>query len=397
MFGATPVGFIKKSEPDILLDLRQNARLPEFFGENVDLSDGSVVDIFIRLFAKSFSENWDAMESAFYNAYLDTAEGINLDRLAGLIGIIRKIALKEQVTIQFTGSSFTVIPLGFLVQSIRGVVFVTNEELTLSNLGTGSVLAVAQLAGLTNRVESNELTEIVTPIANLDSCNNAEPSGGGGELESDAELRARIRDFVASDDSVGDNIRAKILKDIDIKSCNYVENPYSTVQNGMPEHSLHFLIEGASNLKIAELLFKYKPEGIELIGDISVNYLDSETGQTALIKFSRPQYLDLFFKITILSKADWIVDNIESIKIAIAKRIGGTYTAPDSTITEYKLSGQSLITSFEFYKDFQSISGIVDLEILFGSSLIDRTHVSVSVPGGYVGRVDSTNIEVIVT
>jgi uncharacterized phage protein gp47/JayE len=394
MFGATPLGFIRKTEDQLISDLEQRAR--ELFGNDIDLSPLEPLGAFIRLQAFALSENWQAFENNYYASYLDTANGVDLDRLGQFAGIPRKQAQTEKVILLFTGSNSIVIPIGFLVQTPSGVLYRTIESKTIES-GTASVQAESDLVGTVSRVTSNQLTEIVTPVVGIDSVTNPIASSGGALVESDGDYRARILasvGFIKNSGAV-DYIKIKLEEAEFIQSTYIAENNKPIEFNGMPANSLSFTILGGSDSEVAELIYQFKPAGVQTVGVITVA-VPTGYGDTIDILFSRPSYLDIYVEVTIEPDSGWTIDNIPLIKTALVKYIGGIDTI-DTESTEYKGLGIGEdVVAWKSYSNMRDIPGIKNLQILFGTSsgLINQT--GISVPVNQIAKTVTANIEVVV-
>lgn len=395
-YGATPQGFIKKTEDVLIAELEQKAREPEFFGSDVDLSPYSPIGIFIRLMANALNGNWEAFENNYYASFLDTCNGIDLDRLGRFAGIPRKQAQTEKVILTFSGSNSVTIPSGYLVQTPSGVLYRTIESKTIAS-GTADVQAESDLIGTVSRVTSGQLTEIVTPLVGIDSVTNSAASSGGALVESDGDYRARILasvGFIKNSGAV-DYIKIKLEEAEFIQSTYIAENNKPIEFNGMPANSLSFTVLGGTDSEVAELIYKYKPAGVQTVGDITVA-VPTGYGDTIDILFSRPSYLDIYVEVTIEPDSGWTIDNIPLIKTALVKYIGGVDTI-DMDSTEYKGLGIGEdVVAWKSYSNMRDIPGIKNLQILFGTSpsLINQT--GISVPVNQIAKTVTVNIEVIV-
>ena len=393
-YGATPQGFLVKTEDVLIAELEQRAR--ELFGNDIDLSPLEPLGAFIRLLSFALSGNWQAFEGNYYTSYIDTAEGVNLDRLGQFAGIPRKSAQTEKVTLTFSGSNAIVIPVGFLVQTPSGVLYRTIESKTIE-AGTVNVQAESDLVGTASRVTSGQLTEIVTPQVGIDSVTNASGSSGGALVESDGDYRARILasvGFIKNSGAV-DYIKIKLEESEFIQSTYIAENNRPIEYNGMPANSLSFTVLGGTDLEVAELIYKYKPAGVQTIGDITVS-VPTGFGDTVDVKLSRPSYLDIYIEVTIEPDSGWVAGNIPLIKTALVKYIGGIDTV-DGEDTEYKGLGIGEdVVAWKSYSNMRDIPGIKNLNILFGTSpsVIDQT--GISVPVNQIAKTLTANIEVIV-
>jgi len=392
MFGITPQGFVRKPKEQILADLYLLAQSE--FGADIDLSDFSPMGHFCKMFAESQNELWELFEDYFYQSYIDTAVGVHLDRLGSLAGLSRKSPQKESVDVVFVGEDYTDIPAGFLIQSKSRKQFVTTERAVITS-GTVTVSAIALEDGLDSRVTADQLTEIVTPMAGLDSVSNPESSLGGAELESDADYRARIINTIEtlSQNNSGsiDYIQTVILNEDDVTTCNVIENPYSVEYNDMPPHSIHVLVGGGSESRVAELIFNLKPAGIETIGEILVNH--SHNGVIHPIKFSRPTYTDVYVRVTVYTLPEWDSANVDLIKRKIVQVIGGVDNTVDPPVEYSTQYNQATITAWTLYPALKEITGFSDLDIEFSSDDITY-YKTLPVLSGTFARTNTDDIVV---
>jgi uncharacterized phage protein gp47/JayE len=396
-YGASLNGFRRKTENEILVSLQERAKLPDFFGTEVDLSPYSPIGIIISLIAKSIAENWEALEANYYSAYLDTATGIGLDRLGG---IPRKLASKEKVKIVATGQKYTEIPSGFLIQTLSGIVFQTVESKVILET-TVEIQAEAIITGIASRVIENSLTEIVTPIAGLDSITNPEISSGGSIAESDAEYRARIFDYIDLIKSSGSLPYMKIMLEEKsyINSAFIRENTLPAIQDNMPANSIEFTILGGTNQEVAETIYALKPAAVKTLGNISIS-VSTGYGDTQVIKFYRPTYVDIYAKVQINVDSNiWTSANVQLIKTAIVKYIGGvdTYLVnSENVITEYSGLGIGKnVVSWQAFNNIINIGGIINLTLLFGKTYLNRINTMILIGNKEIPRIVTSNIEVL--
>lgn len=394
MAGATQTGFIKKSFEEIKQELETRARLPEFFGSTADLSAYSPLGQIVSVFALVVSENWEYLEYNYYNSYLDTATGVNLDRLGKLVGITRKPALPETVILQFAGSEYTIIPTGFQIQTLSGIIYQTTETKSITG-GLATVQASAVNTGTISRVASAQLTEFVTPISGLDTVTNPDASSGGAVVESDADYRTRIQNSVGFIKNSGaiNYIKLKMEEASFVSSIFIQENSLPTEQNGIPANSLAFTVQGGTDLEVATLIYTLKPAGVRTVGTETVS-VPTGFGDSQTIQFSRPSYLDIYARIEIEKDSYWVVGSETQIKTSIVQYIGGVDTI-DGETTEYKGLGiGKRVISWQAF-GYIKVSGIVNLTILFGTSPIAINQTTVNVTNSQIARIATANIEVV--
>ena len=114
MAGITPEGISIKRMSEVLADLRDRAK-PIFQdlvppGEMVDTSDSSTIGRLTALYSVPISDLWELAEQV-YNAFdPNSAQGIALDNLVALLGVVRRDSTNSVVTLNVWGTEGTYIP-----------------------------------------------------------------------------------------------------------------------------------------------------------------------------------------------------------------------------------------------------------------------------------------------
>jgi phage-related baseplate assembly protein len=123
-----------------------------------------------------------------------------LDYLGQLVGVTRLPAQGAECTLQFTLAQTSVnpftIPAGTLIGTQDGqFVFATNDNLViLANSTTGTVFATCTTTGATaNNYAIGQVSVQLTPNSLISAVTNTTVTSGGGSIETDAHLRARIQ------------------------------------------------------------------------------------------------------------------------------------------------------------------------------------------------------------
>ena len=138
-------------------------------------------------------------------SFLDTATGLNLDRLVfDRYGLVRKPAAAALGTVQFTSAtgaaSTFAIPVQTKLVTADGTQFETTQPatFTLGSNGPVTVPVRSVLAGTTQQAGIGEINTLLSPVpgavADL-SVTNALATAGAADPETDAELRERARRF----------------------------------------------------------------------------------------------------------------------------------------------------------------------------------------------------------
>ncbi len=163
-----------------------------------DRNPGSVVRTLAESFAREYAVLSLQMEAVYRAAFLETAEGDDLDNVAALVGIERRTDLVASGELDFTRSSpapaDVSIPEGTLVSTadVPAVTVETTEARTLRS-GTLSVTAPvrAMVPGAAGVAGAGTLTVMHRPLLGIERVANPQPLAFRGGAETDAALRRR--------------------------------------------------------------------------------------------------------------------------------------------------------------------------------------------------------------
>jgi uncharacterized phage protein gp47/JayE len=178
MAGVTTAGFVTKRFPEILEELQAQA-VPLFQdlvtpGDVVDTSDSSVLGRLIGLTTPSLTELWEAAQEVYAAFDPNQAQGVALDNLVALGGLVRDEANPTTLSGLAWGEAFTEIPSGSLVKGTTGTMQyqVTNvvtldttdvvgagfeiTDTTVGNTYSISLVSYAGIASLTTTAISGD-------------------------------------------------------------------------------------------------------------------------------------------------------------------------------------------------------------------------------------------------
>lgn len=191
------------TQQDLFLAGRREALLqPTRFAKAIIDTEGSDVHVVLQSSAAMGEEVARYLQSALNDLALATARGEALDRwVFDRYQLRRQEATPAVVTLTLTRSDtsfgFTV-PKGSKFGTQDGVVFVTQVDVPFAE-GEGGpleVLATSEKTGTTVNVAAGTITQVLTPQEDPTlAVTNDEPAAGGAERESDADFRARAREF----------------------------------------------------------------------------------------------------------------------------------------------------------------------------------------------------------
>jgi len=164
---------------------------------------------------------------------------------------------------------------------------------------------------------ANSLTEIVTPVTNWDSINNAGAGLTGRNVETDSEVRIRrwvsILNGLATDQSIAESIFNNVTG---VTAVSVISNRSDIVDiDGRDAHSFESIVVGGGDTTIAEEILRTQPAGIQSFGNTTEIVNDSQ-GVPQTINFSRPvnQYIHVRISRSLYSEESYPANGDELIK-----------------------------------------------------------------------------------
>lgn len=322
-YGVTKYGFKRKPYTEILEDKQARARA--FFGEDIDLSDRSPLGLFIQVIAWEESRLWEVAEDVYYSAYIDDAEGKQLDSAVKYTAITRKGPQPAKATVVIVGDEGTEVqPDNLIVGTKTGINFKPTENVMLKAEPT-ELEVECMIPGEIGNVPANSITEIVMQGAglNINSVNNPEPARGGQETEDDMELRDRYyRSLSRGGSSSRVAVEAALLDIPTVKDAVVEENDTMEEKNGIPPKCIAPYVFGGDDTDIAQTILQKKAGGIQSFGTVQIEVEDSK-GYKHMIGFSRPESKEIYVKIAVSKNAQYPADGDKQIRTAVIKYIGG--------------------------------------------------------------------------
>jgi uncharacterized phage protein gp47/JayE len=283
---------------------------------------------------------------------------------AEILNGLKEAVISDKVTADVSGAY-----LEIKTNDIR-----TPSNLTLSsNLTTESVTAAVNFESTENGeiiLPDGTITEIVTGVVGLLSVSNLSGYIAGNLKESDAELRKSYADkiFMRSLTMV-ESVNSAILINVQGVSAvaGYENDTDRYDADGRPPHSVEFIVEGGENLQIASQILAKKAAGINTFGDVVID-MTGKNGENIPVRFNRPSYLYVWFKVGITLKKNMGLPAgyADIIKESIIEQVKSLGIAED-------------IVSQEFLNDiYAQIPGIayIDIPMFF-------THDTAEMPGAY--------------
>lgn len=289
-----------------------------------------------------------------WNANAATIEAA-LNSLSKLDGVTVSGTIATILTITFAGNSGKIDqPLLEVTDNnlLNGVTALTSTVLEVTpGVAQGKVNAEANDDGAIT-APGYSLTVIDTPVAGLSRVLNIEDATVGRSVEEDADYR--IRSKVAqkgSGSGTVEAIRAKLLEVSGVTQAIVFENTTLVVDgNGLPAKSFRAYVQGGADQDILDKIWLAKGGGIQPDGIVTGNITDSQ-GIIHLMKFSRPDVIEIYITIEITTDSRFPADGEAQVRAALAAYVNSLDI------------GSDVIVYPALMASINNIVGIIDVEI----------------------------------
>ena len=385
-YGIDENGFTIKPYDAILDSLKLYAK--QYLGDDIALGVDSRLLRFLQAVSYLFDNAWQLGEDIYSSAYLDFATGNSLDFVVALIGFQRIPAAKATGKVTFhrdvSGNEIT-IPKSTRIATVdETIMFKTTEVITMGAADTdasGNIEAV--LADASGNVTSSTITVIVDTVSGIDSVNNTNPTTGGRDKETDAELRLRVKTTAAA---IGagtlDAILARVRSEVyvpDVISAVIEGNDLDSSQNGLPAHSFRVTIYGGEDDDIAQAIFDTKPTGIRSFGDDSSGNATDQDDNEYVIYFRKATLEDIDASANVTTDGTDVSGN--DIKDAIK-----------AYINNLDISGNVIYN--KVVEAVMSIAGVADAAVQIGKTSGSLGTSNITIADDEVAQTDDDKITI---
>lgn len=333
----TTTGISAPAYSDILLSLQASFR--SIYGSDAYLEADSQDGQFLAIMAQAINDCNQAAIST-YNAFSPaTAQGTGLSSVVKINGLTRNVASNSTVSVTLTGQAGSVITNG-KVADVNGNLWNLPTTVTI---GAGGVVTVTATAVEPGDIQApvGSVTTIRTPSLGWQSVTNPSAASPGAPVESDTTLRQRQADSVAAPSlTVLQGCTAAIRAVPGVTEITVVENDTnSTNADGVPAHSIAYVVVGGDNTAIATAIYNKKGPGAGTYGTTSVTVVDS-FGTSNAIKFYRPTLYTIQVSVSIRTFAGYLTSYGDQLKQAIVDYINALPIGSDVLFTRLYLPAQ---------------------------------------------------------
>ena len=135
-YGVTQSGFSIKPL-DVLIS-EAAALSTSLFGTNIDVSDSSPLGKINQTVLTSMATQWEKLNTTYLAGFLDSASDVNLDKVAEVLGVWRKPAVRSTGYAVFYGTPGTTVPGSTIIKTVDDIpiIFNTDTSLVLADIIT---------------------------------------------------------------------------------------------------------------------------------------------------------------------------------------------------------------------------------------------------------------------
>lgn len=403
----TDTGFDRKELDDLRDDI--NALFIKRFGDGIDLDDSQTPGMLAGVLSEA-DDTLEKLAQGVYNSFFVLkSSGANLDDLAAELEVYRKPAVNAYVELQIDGyvdpDSPTIIPEETQFSTPDGQVFSTMADTTITQQATyvdsggntqpledddGNALGrqIVQAAAIETGTATNVMPNtIINPEDSIDgfyAVTNPSAATGGGDPETDDELRQRVlANRLNTPNSTPDGIQTAIKNLSGVTDVRLINNnTMSTDSYGNPAKSVHLYVIGGADADIIQTYFDYLPPQSNTIGSVMGTATDIG-GRQYIVAFDRAETVPVFIKVDIhIDDTKFDTDNgPASIKTNIVNYF--------DTLG----MGDKVLYSKLFAPAYSPV-GVTDVALTLGTSLDKLTEADVSVSDFQLAVTSSANIAV---
>lgn len=356
-FGLTSTGLVVPTYLELLdaiqIDFQRR------YGPNIPLTGNSNFGILSMIYAYHLAKYYQQLQMVFYSAYVTTATGTGLDRLASNANLHRYLATRSQTSLHIVTEEEYLIQIGTQFETDGGTVFNTMDNVITEQQADGTYAvdarAIADDYGAYTNVPADTITIVTDPDADIVSVTNPKESNGGIDDERDDELRRRIiSETVANPSATINGIKSALLNVAGVRQVGDVQNQTGETDSyGNPPYTVHIYVLGGAKDDILAALGKYSGFGPLFTGSESGQVADV-TGDLKTYYFDYATPVSIYVNVALKTNSNWDVD-------------GG----PDEIkqlITDYlnDLSMGANIVLTKMYPDIYSMDGVDEATITIG-------------------------------
>ena len=284
------------------------------------------------------------------------AIGTQQDTLYKNNGIARNIPTYSLSTVSITGTPLATLT-NLIAADQNGFLWNLPSSFALDGSGNATVTGTCQTIGAIT-APANSINIKQTPTANWATVNNAAAAIPGAPVESNSNFRSRQAISVALPSQ---SLLVGTLGAIGATSgvTRYavgiatpggpgtsIENPTGAADSwGNPAHSISMVVEGATDLQVATVIYINKTPGALTNGSTSVVVADPVTGIPETISFYRQTYTQIYVSLTVAALSGYTSATKAAIEAALVTYLNELQIGENVTISALYAAAMSVMPS----------------------------------------------------
>lgn len=241
-----------------------------------DLNVGSVTRTMLESVARELSLVELQMENVYRSAFLDTADGTNLDKVVALVGVNRRPVGVATTRLRFTRAVGSVgritVPTATVVSDAAGNRYGTVAPLVLEPGEPSREILAAAVARSTPAVEAGTLTQLEVLIAGVATVSNDSPAADAAVAETDDELRRRARSALSvAGRGTLDALRFGLLAIPGVKDVAVTEFPNGVAGEIRIDVAYDRDGDAALEAAVAERIKELRPAGVRVTPEVATS------------------------------------------------------------------------------------------------------------------------------
>lgn len=304
-FGLSETGFVAPTYEELLDDIESDFQTK--FGTDIALGPNTNFGILARSLAWYLYQLIGQLQDVYYSAFVSTASGTALDRLADNVGITRKVAMPATGQLLITTDGEYLLQAGEEFETEGGVLYelIGDTTTTLQTDGkTYSAMADVQCedTGELGNSPAGTVTLMANPDDMVLSVTNPQPMGGGQDDETDEAFRARIISESKSTESATVSGLETALSNL--PGVKQVKITVAENMSGNASDLVYIYVLGGSGQQIADAIAEHVALGTQLRGSETYQVADY-TGVKRDYSFSWATSVPIYAQINITKNSAW--------------------------------------------------------------------------------------------
>lgn len=377
---------------DVLDEINDNCR--RIFGNDIYLETDSQDYQVNAEVADLWADVAALAQMVYNNRSIQFAKGVGVDGLLKINGLRRLDATNSTCMVTCTGMPGTRIINGYITNQ-EGDYMWSLENTVIPESGNVYVKATCTKPGPVY-ADAGTLNQIVTQTRGWESVVNGSHAIPGKAIESDSAAKARQAVSTARPSStVIQGLTGGIAELSGVMRYRSYENDTGiTDGNGIPPHSICYVVEGGDTDAIGREIYLRKTPGCGTYGNVAVNIPSPEHAGDPQppIYFYRPTYINIFVQVNIKPRSGFVDVMADTIRKNISDFINELGIGENVAVSLLEAVAQSVAPNL--YAPAFTLSPT--LPIIIGTMPDSLMETDIEIAFNAAAQCDPDQIEVVI-